>query len=47
MHFFFIRGGMKIVRIEKNPIEAAGEQFPDCGLSRAGDTHYENDHAKL
>jgi hypothetical protein len=35
---------VKIVRIQENPLQALRQQFPDGGLSGAGDTRDEDNH---
>jgi hypothetical protein len=44
MHLFPVLARVKIVRIQKNPLQALRQQFTDGGLSGAGDTHDEDNH---
>src|SRR5579859_1680347 len=46
LHFFDIGRGMKIVRVEKRPMQFAGKKFADCRLARPCRAHHEYDHGE-
>ena len=44
-HFFDVRRGMEVIRVEKDPTELFREELTDGCLASSGRPHHEHDHA--